>query len=128
MHQCAPNKDDGSKVAELLLPLPEPPDAIFAVSDYLAFGAIRAIKEYGFRIPEDIGIVGFSNEEFSSQVSPSITTIGQFSETMGASAAELLIEQLHHSKRGNDFIAQKRILSPKLIIRQSSRRSDTDQI
>lgn len=128
LYQCAPNKDEGAKVAELLLALSDPPDAIFAASDYLAFGAIRAIKNHGLRVPEDVGIVGFSNEEFSSQVSPSITTIDQFSEIMGASAAELLVEQLHHDKMGNAFNAQKRILFPKLIIRQSSRRGGPDQI
>lgn len=122
LFQCAPNQDEGAKVTELLLSLPNPPDAIFAASDYLAFGAIRAIKNHGLRIPDDIGIVGFSNEEFSSQVSPSITTIDQFSETMGSSAAELLIEQIRYGTSGKDFVPQKRVLSPQLIIRQSSRR------
>lgn len=122
LFECAPNKDEGSKVTEQLLSMPEPPDAIFAASDYLAFGALKAIKNKGLRIPEDVGIVGFSNEEFSSQVSPSITTIDQFSETMGGSAAELLIGQLQQGRRGTEFMAQKITLSPELIVRQSSDR------
>jgi LacI family transcriptional regulator len=120
--ECAPNKDEGTKVTERLLALSEPPDAIFAASDYLAMGAIRAIKNKGLAIPEDIGVVGFSNEEFSSQVSPTITTIDQFSESMGASAAELLLQLLHEKKDGNELIAQRRILSPQLLVRQSSSR------
>lgn len=119
---CAPNKDEGAKAMERLMALTEPPDAIFAASDYLAFGAIRTIKSRGLKIPDDIGVVGFSNEEFSSQVSPDITTIDQFSEIQGASAAELLVEQIRYGKKGSELIGQKRILYPRLIVRQSSLR------
>ncbi len=122
--QCAPNKDEGARAMERLLQLSDPPDAIFAASDYLAFGAIKALKNHNVEVPRDFGIVGFSNEEFSSQVSPSITTVDQFSETMGSAAARLLLDQLSHSAKGNSFVAQKRILSPKLIIRQSSAHRD----
>ncbi|MBL0745421.1 LacI family DNA-binding transcriptional regulator [Chryseolinea lacunae] len=122
LFQCAPNKDEGAQATERLLQLPEPPDAIFAASDYLAFGAIKAAKKQGLHVPDDLGLVGFSNEEFSAQVSPSITSVDQFSEAMGASAAELLVRQMREGKGGKEFIAQKRILSPKLIARESSLR------
>jgi LacI family transcriptional regulator len=118
--QCAPNKDEGAKVSELLMDMDEPPDAIFAASDYLAFGAIKAIQSRGLKVPDDIGVVGFSNEEFSAQVSPQITTIDQFSETMGALAARALVEQLKNNAEGKEFIAQNYMLDPKLIVRSSS--------
>lgn len=121
--QCAPNKDEGAKVANLLLDMDEPPDAIFAASDYLALGAIRAIRDRGLVVPDQIGIVGFSNEEFSSQVSPAITTIDQFSESLGSVAATSLIDQLKVKTAGGEFVARRHILSPKLIVRNSSQKN-----
>jgi LacI family transcriptional regulator len=126
--QCAPNKDEGAEVTRVLLGMTEPPDAIFAASDYLALGAIRAIKERGLHIPDQIGIVGFSNEEFSSQVSPSITTIDQFSESLGSVAATSLIDQLKVNATGQVFVARRDILSPKLIVRSSSHKNVSEII
>ena len=120
--QCAPNKDQGEEAMERLLNMEDPPDAILAASDYLAYGAIKAIKKRGLRVPADIGIVGFSNEEFSSQVTPSISTVDQHSERMGSLAAKLLIEQLAESKDGKTSVAQREILEPRLIVRESSSR------
>jgi LacI family transcriptional regulator len=119
MFECAPNKDAGVKVTEKLLNLSQPPDAIFAASDYLALGAITAIKQKGIKIPEEIGVVGFSNEGFSSQVSPAISTIDQFSETLGSTAAELLINQISVGN-GKKMVSQKWVLAPQLILRESS--------
>ena len=119
--QCAPNNDEGTQVANKLLDMENPPDAIFASSDYLAYGAIKAIMDRGLKIPEDIGVVGFSNEEFSSRVSPSITTIDQFSEVMGSTAARSLIVQLS-SDNQKEAVPQRHILTPKLIVRNSSLR------
>ena len=123
LFECAPNKNEGAKVTEKLLSLSQPPDAIFAASDYLAFGAITAIKQRGIKIPEEIGVIGFSNEEFSSQVSPAISTIDQFSETMGSTAAELLIKQI---SVGNEkkIVSQQWVLAPQLILRESSSRKE----
>jgi LacI family transcriptional regulator len=124
--QCAPNKDEGEQATEILLKMEQPPDAIFTASDYLAHGAIKAIKKRGLNIPEDIGVVGFSNEEFSSQVTPSITTVDQFSETMGSIAARLLIEQLAASKDGAAYVIQREMLEPQLIVRESTSRRRHD--
>lgn len=121
LFECAPNKDEGAKVTEELLNLSEPPDAIFAASDYLAFGAIRAIKQRSIKIPDEIGVIGFSNEEFSSQVSPAISTIDQFSETLGSTAARLLINQISVGS-GKKIVSQQRVLAPQLILRESSAR------
>jgi LacI family transcriptional regulator len=120
LRHCAPSKEEGIIATEKLLNLSEPPDAIFAHSDHLAFGAVSAIRNRGLSVPADIGIVGFSNEELSGDVTPSITTVDQFSETMGAAAAEIMIDQLHHRQLGKPYTPQKRLLSPKLIVRQSS--------
>lgn len=119
--QCAPNNDEGTQVANMLLDMNDPPDAIFASSDFLAFGAMKAIMERGLKIPDDIGVVGFSNEEFSSRVSPSLTTIDQFAEAMGSTAARSLIVQLSLENR-KEFVPQRHILTPRLVVRNSSLR------
>ncbi|WP_276371213.1 LacI family DNA-binding transcriptional regulator [Chryseolinea sp. H1M3-3] len=117
--ECAPNTNEGINATESLFKLSQPPDAIFAASDYLAFGAISVVQEKGIKIPEEFGIVGFSNEQFSSQVTPAISTVDQFSETLGSTAAQLLIDQLRDGKVKN-FIPQRKVISPQLIHRQSS--------
>ena len=119
---CSPNKDEGAQAAESLFKLDNPPDAILATSDYLALGAMKYIRAKGYSVPEDVGIVGFSNEEFSSQVTPSITTVEQFSESLGITAANCLTDQLKSLGNDIEFVPQKKILEPKLITRESSMR------
>ncbi|HLP17039.1 MAG TPA: substrate-binding domain-containing protein, partial [Bacteroidota bacterium] len=70
------------------------PDAIFAVNDPVAIGAFQRIKEAGLRIPEEIAIVGFSNNKITTLVDPQLTTIDQPSFEMGKKAAEILISIL----------------------------------
>ena len=120
--QCAPNNETGEAAMEQLLTADEPPDAVFASSDYLAYGAMQAIQKRGMKIPQDVGIVGFSNEAFTQQVTPSISTVDQYSEVLGSSAAEILLEHLRAIDHEKVFTAQRRIMEPKLIVRQSSMR------
>lgn len=120
--ECAPNSNEGEFAMEHLLNLKTPPDAIFAASDYLAYGAIQVAIKNGFKIPKDLGFVGFSNEEFSAQITPSISTIEQYSERLGSLAANLLIDQLAIEKKGGNYEVQKVVIAPKLIVRQSSLR------
>jgi LacI family transcriptional regulator len=122
--QCAPNSKDGEAAMAGLLALDERPDAVFAASDYLAYGALQAVLKQGIKVPEEIGIVGFSNEEFSQQVTPALSTVDQYSERLGSNAAEILLEHLNAVKNQAPFISQSRVIEPKLIIRQSSARTN----
>ena len=58
-----------------MVELKHPPGAIFATSDYIAFGAMDAIKDKNLRIPEDVAIVGFDNIRMSNLVEPRLTTV-----------------------------------------------------
>jgi LacI family transcriptional regulator len=121
--QCEPNNETGETAMERLLTLAEPPDAVFAASDYLAYGAMQAVLKRGLKVPQDIGIVGFSNEAFTQQVTPSISTVDQYSETLGASAARVLLKHLEAIRYEKPVTVQKRIIEPRLIVRQSSMRT-----
>ncbi|PWG78362.1 LacI family DNA-binding transcriptional regulator [Pararcticibacter amylolyticus] len=75
-----------------LLELENPPDGIFAINDPTAIEAIQVIKQHGLRIPEDIAVVGFSNNYASSFIEPSLTTISQPVKEIGRTAMGLLLD------------------------------------
>lgn len=114
------NLEDGRLSMEALLKLPNPPDAVFAASDYSAIGAMQVIKEKGLRIPEDIALVGFANEPFTSFVEPGLSTIDQMSEEMGRFAANIFLEEVRLTN--HTFMPRKTVLTPKLITRGSSKK------
>ncbi len=112
------HETDGYNSMDFLIKQNIIPDAIFAVNDPVAIGAFQRIKEAGLRIPDDIGIVGFSNNKITTLVDPTITTIDQPSFEMGKKAAEILvglIENENKSVKPKTFI-----LDAKLIIRGST--------
>src|SRR5215211_9323978 len=71
------------------------PDAIFAISDRMAIGAMLAIKEKGMKMPADIGLIGFNNEPLVSLVSPAISSVEQSAFELGKRAAKLFLEVMH---------------------------------
>jgi DNA-binding LacI/PurR family transcriptional regulator len=101
-----------------LLSLESPPDAIFAVNDPTAIEAIQIIKKKGLRIPEDIAIIGFSNDYASDLIAPSLTTVAQPISEIGSTAAQLLIEQINRDV--SEWKAVTKVLKTELIIRNSS--------
>jgi DNA-binding LacI/PurR family transcriptional regulator len=84
----------GMEAAGALLALESPPSAVFAVSDTLAIGAIKAFRRAGRRVPEDIAVVGFDNIPLAQVFEPALTTIAQPMFELGAAAARLLLERL----------------------------------
>ena len=88
----------------------------FADNDLIAMGAMKAIKEAGYKIPEDIMIAGFDNLPFSKVIEPTLTTIDVPKRYMGEMAAERLITRLHNSSASPIKIE----ISTSLIQRQST--------
>ncbi|MGQ8337867.1 LacI family DNA-binding transcriptional regulator [Sunxiuqinia sp. A32] len=111
---------DGLTAIKQLLALENPPDAVFCGNDTSALSMIMYLKEKGIRVPEDICIVGFSNEPFSEVVTPSISTIKQPAYEMGVKAAELTIGEIERKKPSH--IYQEIKMPIELIIRESSLR------
>jgi DNA-binding LacI/PurR family transcriptional regulator len=74
-----------------LLALPSPPTALFAVTDAMAIGALRAARERGLRVPEELAVVGMDDIELSAYTDPPLTTVRIEKEAMGRLAADWLI-------------------------------------
>jgi len=95
-------------------------DAIFSANDVAAIGAIKYLNDIGIKIPDDVAIVGFSNEPISTVIHPSLTTINQPGFEMGQSATNLLLNNI---KNENEQLnAQTIIMESNLIERQSSQK------
>lgn len=109
--------EDGRRSMSHLLDLKDRPDAIFSASDYGAMGAMQVLKEHHIKIPDEVALAGFSNEPFTSFTDPTLTSVDQFSITMGKVTAEQFFEQL---RVGTKYLPQKTVLKPELIVRQSS--------
>ena len=111
-------RKDGLNAIKRILQTKERPDAIFCANDTTALSAIIHLKEKDIKIPEDIAIVGFSNEPFSELVTPSISTIKQPGFEMGQKAAELLIKQIGSKVKPKNY--QTIMMETELIVRNSS--------
>ncbi len=94
------------------------PDAIFAVNDRKAIGAMVALKERGVQIGKEVGVVGFTNDPMASIVTPSLTTIEEPAFKVGEKACDLLLK--HILKK--NFIPERVVLNGKLFVRESTQR------
>jgi len=114
--------EDGRKMMYQLLKLKEKPDAVYAAGDYAALGALQVLNERNINVPEEIALVGFGNEPFTSLVSPSISTVNQHSGEIGKIAAETFIKRINQKNLKPKL--SKNILESELIIRDSSNYND----
>lgn len=105
----------GKVAAEELLSLEEPPTALFVFNDLMSIGAMAAAAELGFRIPDDLAIVGFDDIELASYTQPGLTTVRQPKAEIGHKAIELLLARMADKTRP----FQRELLPTSLIIRQS---------
>ncbi len=110
-------EEDGvAGMEELLADSANMPDAVFAVNDPVALGVYEVLKKKGLKIPEDLSVVGFSNNPISAFVNPALTTVEQPSFEMGKAAADLLIKQILNEDGQKEEI----VLPTRLIVRASS--------
>lgn len=113
------SQDDGRKdLGQLFSASTDLPDAIFAVNDRKAIGAMLGLKEKGMTVGKDIGIIGFTNDPISEIISPTLTTIAEPAYEIGKKSCELLIRHIQKS----NFPIQELILPTELIVRESTMR------
>ncbi len=118
--QVCDQYDDAIRMVPKLLQMPNRPDAIFAVNDLTAVGAIKVIREMGLGIPQDIGVAGFTNEKISSILTPSLTSVEQHGFSMGEEAAKLLMKRFETNIE--DYVPETKIIPSTLIIRESTKK------
>ena len=108
----------GEQMTNILMSLKEKPDAIFAITDGAAIGAIKTLKKHKVKIPEDIAVVGFSNSLNSTIIEPQLTTVDQPGQKIGATAVKYLIQEIDNP---NVELINKTIeVRSNLIIRDST--------
>jgi LacI family transcriptional regulator len=113
----ADNFEKGVQALQDLINTNNLPQAIFAVNDLTALGAISALKEAGIKVPEQISVVGFTNGMIGRLSEPPLTTIEQNGYLMGKKAAELLLERI---KSDEVLPPRTEIIPTKLIVRKST--------
>lgn len=111
--------EDGRREMELLLQLKNRPDAVYVASDYAALGALQVLNENQINVPEEIRLIGFGNEPFTSLVTPSISSVDQHSKDIGRLAAETFLKRVNEPELKQSL--NKIILEAELIVRDSSR-------
>jgi LacI family transcriptional regulator len=109
-----PNK--GYREMKALLALPEPPTAVFAISDRAALGALDAIREAGLAVPEDISLVGFDDVLYAEHALPPLTTVHYARDQMGSLAMQRLIAAI----RGGRGLPVRTTFYTELVVRAST--------
>ncbi len=111
--------EDALEVTPRIMRLKEPPDAIFAVNDMTASGALKVLKQLRFRIPEDVSVIGFTDGPVATVTDPQLSSVSQHGFEMGEKAMALLLDRMDVLKK--DLPARLEILPTDLIIRESTR-------
>jgi LacI family transcriptional regulator len=91
-------------------------DALFCVNDAVAIGAMHVLREKGYKIPEDISVIGYDDEPYSCYFSPSLTTIWQPVYDMGLLSSRILLDSINKDHQ----TIRTEVLKPELVIRESS--------
>jgi LacI family transcriptional regulator len=111
----------GQKLTEDLVRQKRPFTALLAFDDMSAFGAIRALARAGVRVPDHCSVIGFDDIATSALYTPSLTTVRQPMEAMGASAVGIVVEGINGVLEKREIAASHRKVAPELVVRESTR-------
>jgi DNA-binding LacI/PurR family transcriptional regulator len=111
------NRMEGARAMRQLLALEQPPDAVFCFNDLLALGAMRALHEAGYRIPEDVAVMGFDDIEEARFAMPSLTTIAPDKQQIGELAVSFLLGRIAGTRTGPPERVE---VSFRLMVREST--------
>jgi LacI family transcriptional regulator, galactose operon repressor len=113
--------DAGQKLTDDLVKQKRPFTALLAFDDMSAFGAIHALARAGVRVPEHCSVIGFDDVATSALYTPSLTTVRQPMEAMGASAVGIVVEGINAVLEKREVAATHRKVAPELVVRESTR-------
>ena len=106
----------GTATMRRLLELDPRLDAVFAASDLMAFGALRALAEAGRRVPDDVAVVGFDDAPIARHADPPLTTVHQPVEEMGRQMARLLVSRIRREEPAKPYV----LLDTRMVERASA--------
>ena len=112
-------KKNAAELVEELMKRPDPPTAVFSFSDTYAIPALKHLTDLGFKVGEEIDIMGFDNIEFAQFVTPSLTTVSQPGYQLGESAFKLLLEKMEDI----NTISKEIVFPHEIVIRDSTSKS-----
>ena len=112
-----PTHEPGYLATQRLLARERPFTALFSFNDISAIGAIRALREAGLRIPQDVSVVGFDDIQSAAFQNPGLTTVRQPLRRMGLLAAETALQQIAAPTASH---ARQLVVEPELIVREST--------
>ncbi|NOU60373.1 substrate-binding domain-containing protein [Marinifilum caeruleilacunae] len=110
-------KEEGEELANQLMSLEDKPDVIFCISDMVAVGVLHALRKKGYRVPEDVAVLGFSNSNICEVCTPQLSTIHQPGVEMGKKSIKLILSNIKQKKDISDV---KIVMKTKLIEREST--------
>jgi LacI family transcriptional regulator len=113
--------ESGFRFTEDLLSRRKKFTALMAFDDLSAFGAIRALNKAGVKVPEQCSVTGFDDVALSSLAAPSLTTVRQPMEAMGAMAVNIVMEEIDASLEKREWNIESHKMNPELVIRESTR-------
>jgi LacI family transcriptional regulator len=109
--------ESGRRAMAELMTLDEPPTAVFAASDMMALGAIRAAGDAGRPVPAAVSVIGFDDIQLADHMNPPLTTVRQDKAGLGAAAGTALVRMI----AGEEPIAPRTVLPVELVRRGSTR-------
>jgi LacI family transcriptional regulator len=110
-------EEEGYTYAKDLMEGENPPDAFFCITDLVALGVMKYLKDHGYKIPKDVMLMGFSNWKMAEFVTPSLSSVDQPGFLIGQKATELLLESI---KSKGSVQAKSLVLPTALVIRDST--------
>jgi LacI family transcriptional regulator len=110
----------GSQLTAELLRRGKPFTALLAYDDVTALGALRALKNKGLRVPEDCSVIGFDDVAQAGLSNPSLTTVRQPMEAMGAMSAGIVLDAIKAVDQNRDISVLRRKIPAELVVREST--------
>ena len=124
IYLCDTREKVEEKIGRILTRHPKP-DGFFAVNDTTAIAVIQEVKKAGFRVPEDIAVVGFGDGPVATICCPTLTTVEQNGYEIGYEATRFLLDRI--TKGNTTIAARKKVFTPHLVKRESTNRKPEDR-
>jgi LacI family transcriptional regulator len=114
--ECGPTLEDSYRATLQLLALPSRPTALLVINDFLAIGALRAIRDLNLNVPQDISLFGYDDIPIAQYLTPRLSTASKNGRGIGQEATRLLLARLQDPDRPRQEIR----LPARLILREST--------